>query len=295
MFTPPGKDISIKFFLSAESALTAVKTLFADVRIIYIMGAPDTGKTSLCRALSEDNQRLKTGYLDADPGQSVTGPPATVGLSIGKKEYRRFIGTTSPSYNMKPFLDSLKHLSGIGKKKSRKLIVDSSGFIDGEGGMKFQLDSINAVKPGLILAIQRNSELNSIIEQIDRNISVIVMHPNPGVSSKTKTQRKEYRQERFADYFRSRKTRTVRLKRTREIGERPDFDTDEHCGLLTALCGRNMLVRKLAAIKTYEAGRNKLVMSVPKHTAPPANTLIYGKIYIDPETGEELGYRRRNG
>ncbi|MFP4441913.1 MAG: Clp1/GlmU family protein [Spirochaetia bacterium] len=273
---------------------TAVKTIFADIKTIYVLGGPDTGKTTLCRALGADNQRIRTGYLDADPGQSVAGPPTTLGLRVGKKEYHRFIGTTSPSYNMKPFIDSLRHLSGIGKKKSWKLIVDSSGWIDGDGGTQFQLESVKAVKPELILAIQRNSELNSILDQIDKNISVIVMQPNPEVTPKTRSRRKEYRQEKFAEYFSARKPRTIPLKRRREIGSRPDSQESEKGGLLAALCGRNMLVRKLGVIESYDAHRGKLILTVPKHAAGPVKTIIYGKIYIDPETGEELGYRENN-
>jgi polynucleotide 5'-hydroxyl-kinase GRC3/NOL9 len=51
--------------------------------IVYVLGAPDQGKTTFCRFLVQElSADTLTGFLDCDTGQSTIGPPATVGLAL---------------------------------------------------------------------------------------------------------------------------------------------------------------------------------------------------------------------
>jgi polynucleotide 5'-hydroxyl-kinase GRC3/NOL9 len=50
-------------------------------QLIYVIGGIDSGKTILCRFLAERlSVKHKTAYINCDPGQSVIGPPASLGM-----------------------------------------------------------------------------------------------------------------------------------------------------------------------------------------------------------------------
>jgi polynucleotide 5'-kinase involved in rRNA processing len=73
--------------------------------VVYLLGAIDTGKSTLCRFLVEElSQETVSAFLDCDTGQSTIGPPGTVGLALYRDGNRdpfrtalRFVGSTSPS------------------------------------------------------------------------------------------------------------------------------------------------------------------------------------------------------
>jgi len=50
---------------------------------VYVVGATDSGKTTLCRYLvDEAAARTRTAYVDCDTGQSRLGPPTTEGMAL---------------------------------------------------------------------------------------------------------------------------------------------------------------------------------------------------------------------
>ncbi|MCX6029221.1 MAG: Clp1/GlmU family protein, partial [Chloroflexi bacterium] len=54
--------------------------------VILIVGAPDTGKSTLARYLYDRLTAAgrRVALLDGDPGQSTLGPPATMTLAMGE-------------------------------------------------------------------------------------------------------------------------------------------------------------------------------------------------------------------
>ena len=65
-----------------------------------VLGGTDSGKTTFCQyLLGRLKSQFLTAYIDCDPGQSVIGPPTTVGLNVYPKNtdnkqfaYLRFVG-----------------------------------------------------------------------------------------------------------------------------------------------------------------------------------------------------------
>jgi len=255
------------------------------------MGGPDTGKTTLCRTLWK-SLHGNTGYLDADPGQSVIGPPTTLGLKI-KKEYLRFIGTTSPSYNMQPTFDSLAHLGKTAKRKRNITVADSSGFAEGEAGHYFQRRCITALLPNLIVAIQRQEELEPLLGRIAKDGRPIIrIKPDPEVLGKSRTERKDYREDRYRDYFKDAAVVRIDLPKVKLVGNIPDWDnTADYRYLLAALCSRHMLVQSLGTLIQLDSDEKHLYLNAaPADFGKPKN-LIFGRTYLDIKTGKELGHR----
>src|SRR5512136_2136054 len=65
-----------------------VKILEEEKGIAILLGATDTGKSTLARFLITRlcHQGVKTALVDADIGQSVLGPPTTIGFSVFKSD-----------------------------------------------------------------------------------------------------------------------------------------------------------------------------------------------------------------
>jgi len=76
--------------------------------LVLIIGAPDTGKSTLARYLytraAASGRRM--AYVDGDPGQSTLGPPTTITVTLacpdnasfppGGETRRYFVGHVSP-------------------------------------------------------------------------------------------------------------------------------------------------------------------------------------------------------
>jgi polynucleotide 5'-hydroxyl-kinase GRC3/NOL9 len=53
----------------------------ASLKIVYVIGSNDSGKSTFCKFLTDNLVKtFRTVYIDCDPGQSLIGPPTTVGL-----------------------------------------------------------------------------------------------------------------------------------------------------------------------------------------------------------------------
>lgn len=275
---------------------------------VYFLGGPDTGKTTLAGKLAARvGNKAGCEYLDADPGQSAAGPPSTIGLTGGEilsgkpasPTALRFIGTTSPSYNPGPSLDSLGFLSRLGSKRADYLFIDSPGYIAGEEGCNFQFRSIMAAGPGLVIALEREKELRGVFDKLSETgpggthvQKVIILSPSGGVRVKTQAQRRAYREAKFRSYFASSLFQRISLRGRRIIGKIPDFENpQEYKNLLCAVCKEKLLVLSLALIAGYEPDRDCLIVDAPAFSETEAESIIFGRLYIDGRTGKELGKR----
>jgi len=301
------------------------------IKTVYILGTTDTGKTSLARYLLKELRRPRKGrkdastagkeeswcYLDADPGQSVIGPPTTLGLTQGSdipeilghqtgepsgqtgNKLLRFLGTTSPGVNPEDAIASLKALADRSCSGGDPLLIDSSGLAEGDFGAVFQLRSLEAVRPELIIALEKNDELTPIMEKLDRlssrNFQVIRMSTSPGVEEKTQNQRRQYRNERFRDYFSRRGVdrRIADLSRMKVTGELPDFsDLTTYHGLLSAVSEEDGWVLALAVITGFEKkgdrGSMKLKIISPAFSEGEARRWQFGRLRLSPDTWEEI-------
>ncbi len=122
--------------------------------IIMVIGTIDTGKSTLSHFLFKEFCMMSTltALVDADLGQSVIGPPTTVGLSIkkGSKSIRSstsfcFVGSTSPRGHMIQAIVAVKKLVWImsqeygpfymrmARSKTSVIHQDSQEFTIGKG------------------------------------------------------------------------------------------------------------------------------------------------------------------
>ena len=186
--------------------------------VIFMLGGVDVGKTyaviSMANAFFAHG--LKVAVVDTDVGQSDIGPPCCIGLGIQEKELRTlsevplhslyFVGNTSPNRCMHECVKGAA--AAVAKAKelgADVIIVDSTGWIEGEDAKRFKLFEIKEIKPTLVIAIEREERLGHILT--DLNMKIIKLPVSGEVRSRSREERKALREEAYNRYFSTAKTR----------------------------------------------------------------------------------------
>lgn len=99
-----------------------------------VAGPVNAGKTTLARWLAAQvSERYRTLFLDADPGQSLIGPPTTLALSrvpIDPDRWLRlrFVGHISPEGHLLQMLSGLVRLVEAARwHRAQRLVIDLPG------------------------------------------------------------------------------------------------------------------------------------------------------------------------
>lgn len=182
--------------------------------ICLILGAVDTGKTTLALALAKRlAARQPIGIIDADVGQSHMGPPTTVGWAIidnPQVELSQFpaagiafVGDVTPVGHLLQLTTGIAQGVAALSQVTKLIIIDTPGFIQGPAAKALWWTVHQMIKSTLILAVQRSDELSDILvglktfccrlEQIRCPLDIPVKSP---------PERRCYRQSQFDRYFR---------------------------------------------------------------------------------------------
>jgi polynucleotide 5'-hydroxyl-kinase GRC3/NOL9 len=159
-----------------------------DAEVILVIGETDTGKTHFTTYLASFllDRGLSVGVVDADLGQSDIGPPTTVGLGRLRPPVERladaevvglyFVGSTSPQGHLLPTVLGTRAMVDKARRlEFDRIIVDTSGLVQGEMGRLLKQHKIDLVDPDLVLCLQRNGECEHILRPYAGNAHPAVM------------------------------------------------------------------------------------------------------------------------
>lgn len=190
----------------------------ADRGRVIVLGAIDTGKTTLVLYLVEKliKKGLRVALIDGDLGQSLLGPPTTLGMTTLEKSsplnldnsvlHLRFVGATSPSGHLLSTIIGLKKLVDKAERLGAEvIIIDTTGLISGAVGCELKRRKIELIEPHRIIALQRNNELEPILSPLKfcHDFKVSRLPIAGAVRCKSMDYRREYRCRKFRDYFKS--------------------------------------------------------------------------------------------
>jgi polynucleotide 5'-kinase involved in rRNA processing len=84
------------------------------------------------------------------------------------------------------------------------ILVDTTGFISGEAGRELKRRKIDLVSPRFILALQKDDEIEPILEQFKENAlyKIYRLPLSEQVRSRSMEERRIHRTNKFRDYFR---------------------------------------------------------------------------------------------
>jgi polynucleotide 5'-hydroxyl-kinase GRC3/NOL9 len=187
-----------------------------DARVVLVIGETDTGKTSFTTFLATTllERGLSVAVVDADLGQSDIGPPTTVGLGrlglpverLGDAEVvgLYFVGSTSPQGHLLPTVLGTRAMA---QKALRlgfdRVIVDTSGLVQGEMGRQLKQHKIDFVEPDLVLCLQRSGECEHILRPYasgDRP-GVLRLAPSGATRRRSQEERRQHRERSLQAYL----------------------------------------------------------------------------------------------
>jgi polynucleotide 5'-hydroxyl-kinase GRC3/NOL9 len=148
----------------------------AEARVTLVIGAGDTGKSTLvaCLASALAAAGHTVAVVDADLGQSDVGPPTTVGLGRVRAPLERleeadvvgleFLGVTSPARCMRETAAATARLVARALDDGcDRVLVDTSGLVAGDFGRALKRIKIDRVRPDVLIALQRADECEPIL------------------------------------------------------------------------------------------------------------------------------------
>jgi len=202
--------------------------------IAILLGATDTGKSTLAKFLISNlcQQGLKVALVDADIGQSFLGPPTTIGLSVFKSDPDWhlilsppeifFVGSITPEGHFPIYLKGVKRM--VSKATSYEvdvILVDTTGFVLGEGGKELRRREIDLLSPRFILALQKSNELEPILDHYKENpfLRIFRLPLSEQVRSRSMEERRIYRTDKFQEYFKHSVLQELAIERFQFEGE----------------------------------------------------------------------------
>jgi polynucleotide 5'-kinase involved in rRNA processing len=180
--------------------------------ILFMLGGVDVGKTHTVTVLANRfyDRGLKVAVVDADVGQSDIGPPCCIGMGIRERKVWTlsevplhslyFVGTTSPSGYMQECVKGAETAVQRARKLNADVIlVDSTGWIEGDDAKNFKSFEIEAIDPSLVVAIEKEDEVEHILLHLTKR--TITLRKSRKARWRTREERKALREEAYDRYF----------------------------------------------------------------------------------------------
>jgi polynucleotide 5'-hydroxyl-kinase GRC3/NOL9 len=273
--------------------------------VAILLGATDTGKSTLVKFLTFNlcQQGLKVALVDADIGQSILGPPATIGLSVFKSDPNWqlvlsppeifFVGSITPEGHFPAHLKGVRSM--VDKAASHGvdvILVDTTGFVLGEKGIELKRRKIDLLSPRFILSLQKSDELEPILEHYKEDVlpRILRLPLSDRVRPRSMEERRTYRTDRFQEYFKHSVIQELAIEEFRIEGEVLDPNGEtlpldwalKINGLLIGLKDSNDETLALGLIKNPVVEKKMLRVSTPLREIERARTIQLSSLKVIP-------------
>ncbi len=272
-------------------------------RTLMVAGPVNAGKTTLACWLAEQLQaHVQTLFLDADPGQSLVGPPTTLALSrvpVDPDHWirLRFIGHISPEGHLLQMLSGLVRLVEAARRyRAQRLVIDLPGHMANDAGRELFFQMLDVLRPDYVVALQHQDELEPVLRCFRRSPRprIVRLPVAEAVQERDRWVRSNYRRERFRRYFAGARLRRLSVQARGLHGMVPALDNPEAVRhRLVALCDRHGFARGLGIVARYDATLQWLYCWAPPFRAREIATIQFGRFRLDP-TEVGLCIRRRS-
>lgn len=137
--------------------------------IVMVVGATDTGKSTFCTYLANSALRanITPCVVDGDIGQGDLAPPSALGAAVLRgpvtdlrdvnAEFFEFVGDISPSSAAVRRLvaGKMRALLGRTRRLARLQIINTDGYVAGDGGAAYKRMLARALRPDIVVALGR--------------------------------------------------------------------------------------------------------------------------------------------
>ncbi len=264
---------------------------------LLLLGATDTGKTTLMSALANRLVRNRpVALVDADIGQSHIGPPTTVGWtmldkgaaplpSAGTGEWAArgisFVGDITPVGHLLQLAGALALCLEQARQAAEVVLIDTPGLVAGGAACALWWTIQKLLRPERIIAIQRENELEDVLAGLQAGLSTIrVVRVPPEIRRKSLEVRQQHRRRLFDRYFRHGSSRTLDLARVavRATGRITAPDARGRIVGLTDAAGQDVAI---GVIERWPRRGNRATIRVPRLDIRRVRCLTMGDTKID--------------
>jgi polynucleotide 5'-hydroxyl-kinase GRC3/NOL9 len=254
--------------------------------VAILLGSTDSGKSTLARYLLENllSDSFRVSLIDSDVGQSILGLPGTVSMKTFDSkddlkdfmfEKMSFIGTVNPSTKIGILIEETKRMVDLCRVKSDISIVDTTGLVSGEIGKCLKIGKIRALRPDLIIAIERYDELENILEPLN-NYEIFRLNASKMAKVRSREYRIRYRKKKYDDYFKG--SEELFISNIRFFYNNREIDIKKIQVKEGTVVGLNHYQETLALGYVTEVLDNTLVVKTPLKNLKKINRVILGDI-----------------
>lgn len=190
---------------------------------IIVLGEVDTGKTFFSTYLANRLQEKlgKIAILDCDSGQSDIGAPGTFGMLVLDEAavflnelaptHMFLLGAHSPGLHFAPALVGVTEMVRKAEKEADALIIDTTGWVQGDGGRAIKKAKLDIVNPDMVVLMQRGSELEHLVKHLPEEM-IVRLPVSKKASSTSQMDRKALREHVSKSFFKDAKVFEIPFK-----------------------------------------------------------------------------------
>ncbi len=264
--------------------------------IFLLLGAADTGKTTLMDALAARlARRQPVALVDADTGQSHIGPPTTVGWTLcemgcgapGVPDARgiAFVGDVTPVGHLLQLVAALALCVEQARQAAEVVLIDTPGLVIGGAACSLWWTVQRLLRPERIVAIQREDEMAELLGGLEAGLSAIRKVKAPAkLRRKSPEARQEHRRRLFAQYFQDATDHTLSLKGL-AVRSTQRMTPDSIVGRIVGLtdgAGQDMAI---GVIKGWQQRKARMTVRAPALDIGRVRCLTVGNTRIDIPSG----------
>jgi len=257
---------------------------------VLILGKIDSGKSSFCTYIVNKllTEACRVAVLDGDIGQSDIGPSGTIGYGVTSKsitELHRlklqnafFVGITSPILAIVKTIEGLTTMKGeLLQRAPDFVVINTDGWVSGDIAIRYKTALVKELKPDVIVAIQRQDELEPLIASLEAPI--IRIDSSTSLSPRTAEKRRNLREMTYSRYLEGAKIQCYPLNQvTVEPKDALPKRQEPNKGLLLGLHAKNKFLG-IGVLRSIDPVRKVLKIQTSISAVP--SKIVLGKVLLD--------------
>ncbi|MGD9496324.1 MAG: Clp1/GlmU family protein, partial [Armatimonadota bacterium] len=210
-----------------DAWLDLLEGLAGERGAVMVVGGVDTGKTVLSGWLAKQLAgRGPAALVDSDLGQSVLGPPGTVGWGMadaGTAEFL-FVGEVSPARRLLGTATATWRACERARAAGAAwLVLDTCGYVDGLGAVALKRAKMDLVRPTDVVLLEDSPDRLAAVARAIRPAEARVhyLRPAAAVEARGPARRRQWREQRFRECLAGARVRPISLVGRAVYGGRP--------------------------------------------------------------------------
>jgi polynucleotide 5'-hydroxyl-kinase GRC3/NOL9 len=257
-----------------------------------VLGASDTGKTTLIKALA---RRVALSrpivIIDADIGQSYLGPPTTVGwavVSSGEVDLREldadgisFVGDVTPVGHLLQLTAAITQCVRRASEAADLLLIDTPGLVHGAAAAALWWELHRILRPKQIVAVQRSDELDPVLSGLDSSDFRLELIDCPAdMPVKSPEHRRDYRLKCFNRYFSNASLYDIDLAAV-AVQPRRGYHPRSVVHRLVAFRDSSGIDTAVGLITDWQADGSGATIMAPQMDIRSVRCLVIGDVFVD--------------